>query len=355
MREVHQIPHWSAHSLNSVQALPPEFYPGRYKIEIVPDEINTTLSVFEEPLDTQDVYAEKYRNVTKHRVASPKFPSGIRKELENRNLANEGVVMSSPDIKAYLDTLVATIPADSRDSVGTRIMVKGDTIYTAPQLYFAMMENKLDESFADFVLPTSAANFLKSFLTFEDTVQFSKTQLESVILLKFVNSKSVAFVAALPATNALDCTPHKAHSNTGIVIDKQYFNDLLKRAPSQDACVVDIEICGDGTASGKIMSKTWKQDFVVLKSRLDEKDFEGHSYLTGTGENAKLSLNFSIRAELLKQLIFAQTNIFEDKVFMYFEAAGNTGIRLACRDDTGIWQTKINTLTPKRGEFNWED
>lgn len=326
------------------------------EVEIELTDTNALLSVHEVARDADEQNAEKYAQVSKFRVTAPKFAAAIRKELESKSFSFEGTVIPSVDIQTYLNTLFATLPPDSRDSVGTRIMAVGDMIYTVPQLYFAMMYNRLPEVFRDFILTSSAANFLKGFLALDETVRFEKTVLESgTVQLKFANSYSVAYINASGTNGALDCTPHRSHSNTGIALDKGYFADILKRASlgGAETCTIDIKIHKSGATEASIMSKAWKQDFAVLTGKLNPDEFAGNAALKGDGEDICLDVSFSIRPDLLSKLLFMHSTEFSDVVYLYFEPATPSGIKMAACDNTQIWQTKINTLAVKRGDFSW--
>lgn len=330
-------------------------------IEIDVGEANALLTARETAIDAilADVEVPDYvKNSYSHdlyfRVPAPKLASGIRKEIEGRDMTVSGELMSAVDLKYYLDALISTIPADAKETMGTRIMAVGDDIYTAPQLYFAIMNNRLGTQFRNFILSRSATQFIRSYLDCVDEFYFSKTELENAVVLKFACQNSIAFVNAATTRGALDCTAYKQHSETGLAVDKEYFSDILRRVGTSDACSFTVKIPEQGIAGGVIASKTWKQSFTALVSRLNISEFEGTSLLKTAEDGSRyLEIAFSLRPDLMQKLLFLGLN---DKApaYLYFEPA-QSGVKLAVCDETGIWNTKINTLTPKRNDFEWGD
>lgn len=302
-----------------------------------------------------DVIKSAYRHLSKYRIGSPKLNKGIIKELDKKDLSIDGVDIPASDLSFYLSALLGTLSSDSKDAISNRINFVGEDIYTTPQVYFAIMQNRLDKSLRDFVLSYSEAQFIKAYLDGLDLVKFSKTELENAVVLKFASQKAVAYVNANTTKGTLDCTAYKTHTLTGLAVDKAYFTDILQRLGNEDTVAISIQVNDNNTAWGDIESKFTKQSFSGLKARLDLKDFEDTAYIRTRDDNSQyLLLEFNIKPEILKKLFFTQVNP-TTPAYLYFEpASNNTGLRLAVRDETGIWQTKINALASASNNFMWE-
>ena len=328
-------------------------------IDITPTEAYALVSVSERATDEilndtaiPEQIKASYNHVSDFRVTAPKLAAGVKKEIEGKDMSVDGTDMTAVDTKVYLDALLATIPIDAKETMGTRIMAVGSDIYTAPQVFFAIMENRLPDEFRDFILSSSASQFLKSYLDIVPEFKFSKQVLENAVILKFACEDSIAFINASTTKGALDCTAYKMHGNSGFAIDKDYFSDMIRRISGQENIAFSAKLYEDH-CTGTIKSKTYKQSFDALTCRLDTQEFEGSSLLKTDDDGAKyLDIDVSIRPDLLAKLLFIGFNNAAP-AFLYFEPVGGAAMRLAIRDNTGIWQTKINTLSANRSNFEW--
>jgi hypothetical protein len=84
-------------------------------------------------------------------------------------------------------------------------------------------------------------------------------------------------------------------------------------------------------------------------------DFIDTGYLRTHEDGSRyLLLEFNIKPDLLKKLLFTQVNPTAP-AYMYFEPIpNNPGLRVAICDETGIWQTKVSALAAKTN-FAWEE
>ena len=302
-----------------------------------------------------DVIKSSYNHTSKYRIGTPKLNKGIVKELDSKDLSLTGTEISAIDLNFYISALLSTLSSDIKDAIATRVCFTGDDIWTAPQVYFAIMQNRLDKTLRDFVLSQSEATFLKTYLEGLETVLFSKIELENSVILKFASKKGIAYINASTTKGCMDCTGYKAHTLTGLAVDKPYFTDILGRLGSEDTVAVTIQINDNNTAWGNIESKYFKQSFSGLKARLNIPDFEDTGYLKTREDGSHyLLLEFNIKPDLFRKLLFTQVNP-TSPAYLYFEpAVNNTGIRVAVCDETGIWQTKVSALAAKTN-FAWED
>lgn len=312
--------------------------------------------------DIPDERRANYNSKSKIRVSSPKLNDGIKKKMQEHEVTISGEELNSVDVKLYLDTLAGTMPADARDAQSTRIMLKGDDIYSAPSVYIAVMNNRLPSpKFRDFVLSSSAVGFIRAYTSCSEKFMFDKQENANAVMLKLSCEDCIAFVVAQLMNNTIiDCTKSKKHSNTGLAIDKEWFLAQLNRVGSSGTFALQVKIYATH-GSYSILSKEYSaRDVQALKSRLDPSEFAGTDILK-TDENGEqyAEFNLDMRASILSKLLFSGTT-FNSPAFLYFEAempiAGQPPvISLAVTDDTQIWQTKINRLTVSRTDFAWED
>ena len=305
------------------------------EIEIIPAESFVTLNIHE---ISKSGELHEYDKISKHRLASPVLTSGIKERLEQYELSFTGEELSSKDFLLYLDALIPTLDSrDNRDNM--KIAFTDEKIYTAPALYFALLDNKLGSACSGYMLNQTSAKFLKTFLTQADVFEISKAE-------KFIKIKcgtSVAFVHTFSLKTAINYQDYANHTQTGITLDKKYMQDVIKRIYS-DNCTVKIRI-SDVSASCSFATENWKQDIGVLKSCLVASEFPEKYLSIDESGNKYLDIAFSIRPDILSRLLMLHTKKFEDLVNIYFEPSGMNGFKMAVADSSGLWQTKINTLS----------
>lgn len=317
-------------------------------IEIIPSGAYVTLKIHE---ISKDENHPEFDKISKHRLASPALKSGIQAQLEKYNLDFTGTTVSATDFMVYLDALIPTIPPEARDNtISSKITFTAEKIYTAPSLFFALLDNKLDPVCSDFMLTLTSAKFLKVFLAQSETCEVEKDVSPSAVILKIRCGSSIAVIHALSLKSAIDYTPYAQHSRTGIVLDKKYMQDVMKRATlDSDVCNVKVTITGT-SATCSFATRSWCQDLAVLKSRLDPTEF-GADYIKTAADGSKsIDIAFSIRPDILAKLIMTHASNFNDLVFLYFEPSGSNGFKMSASDNTCFWQTKINTLSSAKAE-----
>lgn len=317
-------------------------------IEIIPSGAYVTIKFYEV---TKDENHPEFDKISKHRLASPALKSGIKAQLEKYNLDFKGTSVSAKDFMVYLDALIPTIPVEARDNtLSSKITFTAEKIYTAPSLFFALLDNKLDPVCSDFMLTLTSAKFLKVFLDNAETCEVEKDVSPSAVILKFRCGSSIAVIHALSLKSAIDYTPYAQHNRTGIVLDKKYMQDVMKRATlDSDVCNVKINITGT-SASCSFATRSWCQDLAVFKSRLDPTEFSEDYIKTAADGTKSIDIAFSIRPDILAKLIMTHANNFNDLVFLYFEPSGTNGFKMSASDNTCFWQTKINTLSSAKAE-----
>lgn len=305
------------------------------EIELVFKETENLLIVHEEANSDNLVGADKYAQVTKYRLVPMRLKESVKKEvLATDTTHTDSCCIPSADIMGYLDALLPTITKDTRDTPATRINVSTSYLYTVPQVYSAILKNKLPEVFSNFVLTQGVALFLKSFIGLEEYVNFSKEEKNDVVMLKLSNSTAVAIVKAIGISRAFNIDQFIKVPRTGILLDKQYLTDVLKRMSLNTEPVnvhIDVE-----AEECTLVCKKFTQSLPVLSS------------------NGEGVFDFSIKPDLFAFLILSHV-MFDDYVYLLFERDENKGIlSMTVKDNTLSWHTKTRGLqAAKGGDFRW--
>lgn len=304
-------------------------------IEFNITENEAIMFVNEEPIDPEMDYANEYKRVSKYRITKTKFKEAIKKEIEAINMDFEGEEIATIDLKVYLDALLPTVAKETRD--GTNNIIFGASkVYTVPSSYAAMLKNELNPVMSGFRLSNSVANFLKTFTADVEKIKVSKTEMASgLVLLNIKSDTTVATIQCNDLSKAYDITPFEGDLPSGIVVDKAYMTDVLKRLSLiSEAVFVTITVSGtQGTMS--ILCKDMLQTVPVIGTK-------------GEGEYA-----FSIRPELLSSLMLTHTDSFGDNIFIILDSQANDKIVLGAKDETGMWLTKMGGLSRSKGNFAW--
>jgi hypothetical protein len=134
---------------------------------------------------------------------------------------------------------------------------------------------------------------------------------------------------------AYDISKYVDMPSTGVVVDKIYLMDVLKRLSlSSEPANIRIEVL-DGLGTMKVASKNMTQSIPVFNVK-------------GSG-----TFSFQIKAELLSNVIFSHMTVFSESVFIYLEQVDNNRIIMGVNDNTKLWQTKLSGLTAAKDDFAW--
>lgn len=305
------------------------------QVEIHIKENEAVMHIFEEPIDEEIQDAEKYRQRSRFRITKPRVKEVVKTELMKINTEVEGVQIPSVDFMLYMNALYPTVSKEKRESTNNVLFSK-EHIYTVLSPYSAVMENRLPEVLSGFRLQNSVVNFLMNFVSQDENFTIDKQDRgNGMVVLTVKVGNSVAEIKCADMSRAFDMTNFVTTPTNGVIVDKAYLVDVLKRMNlSSEAAFVEIAI-SEGVGTLKIVSKNMTQNIPVIKTK---------------GEG---SFPFSIRAELLSSVIFSHANYFGENIFLYLEHGSNGNIVLAVKDNTDLWQTKITGLAPSKGDFAW--
>jgi hypothetical protein len=179
-------------------------------------------------------------------------------------------------------------------------------------------------------------NFLKNFIGSEPNFQLAKEIGQGgMVILTVTAGESIATIKCPDMNRAYDITNFMEIPESGVVVDKDYLKDVLKRISlGNEPANIDISI-ENGFGFLKATTKTMTQQIPVV---------------TAKGEGA---FSFQIRADLLSNLIFSHADYFGENVFLYLTTNERGNITLAVKDNTSMWHTKITGLAQSKGDFEW--
>jgi hypothetical protein len=306
------------------------------EVELHIKENEAVMHIHEVPIDDTLANASEYNQESKFRITKPRLKDVVKAEIQKINMELEsGSQVNSVDLLVYINALLPTVAKETRESTNN-VMFGDDHVYAVLAPYSAIMPNKLPDVLKGFRLQNSVVSFLKNFISDAQTFVIEKADMgNGMVVLTVKVNDSVAMIKCADMSRAFDITNFISVPANGIVVDKAYLIDVLKRMSlSAEAAFVEIVIA-EGKGTMKVVSKNMTQNIPVINAK-------------GDG-----LFPFSIRAELLSNVVFSHSSVFGENVFFYLEHTERGNIVLACTDNTQMWQTKMTGLTPSKGDFAW--
>lgn len=291
--------------------------------------------------DRKHLYSQK----TPFLVARHKNNSLVSKSINELNFDGEGKVIDSPTLMFYLDLLYPVVSREVRDNT-SYIMFGDEHVYTALPTYVAIVDNafgsdesrvELPEELRGFKLQNTSANFLRNLITQSDTFEVSRKDLErSAVELTVKSGNTVTSIKCPDMARAHNITGNLVVPEHGVVVDKGYLLDALKRISLiPDPATITIKIA-DGVATMDLKSKLVKQTIPVLTSK-------------GEGE-----FIFQLKADMVSNLIFGQSKVLGSDTFIYIEKDDSgQKVSLAFKDTTKLWMTKVQQLAVAPEHSTW--
>ena len=283
--------------------------------------------VFEEPIDTEYEFADKLYRQNRFTLSLVRaVTDSVKKELLDVSFSDEGTPVNGEDILKYFNALIPTVRDVKQAGVATRFNVVGEYMYTTPQQFVAVMRNDIKE-FADFILTKASAEFVRVFFSNEPVTNvYIQENSNGSKMIRLTNGGSCALVKAQGVANAFDITRYVDMPKDGVVVDKKYFCDVLRRLTDSKEAVKFI------ITPDEIVLRQSRAELAVpvIMNRLPD-GFD--------------KVSISIALATLQNIVFAHF-IAGDKLFVYFTEGNNNKLDVTFTDDSQtadgshLWWTK---------------
>jgi hypothetical protein len=294
--------------------------------------------------NVEESVASRYTQTTQFRLTKADALEGTKREMKNALASvtpnTQFKAIPKADLGLYLDALIPLIPKEARDSIHTRLTFGEDFVYTVPQTYAAMMENKLPDEMKNLILTNNTAIIMQQFCSLEDTTEVAKFNLGvaadapantvSGIQLILRNSQSTAVLKGYGMMKAFKIDNYTSIPDVGVAFDRNYFSDVMKRFKTDITININVD-----NATCVIANESMTQAIPVIKSK-------------GSGEFA-----FTIKPDMLTNIVFSHaTAACDNFIFMYLTQENNK-ISVTCHDGSKLWRTKANGLTLVKNDYKW--
>lgn len=291
---------------------------GDTVLEIESNKIK--LTVFEESVDTGDVYKSAWR------FDNIPIKQTVLNSI-NVSLPENAEQIETLPLQLYTSALLPILQnstsmngmmqfgADVKDEDGNTVQPSQVVAFTPT--FNTLLVNQLPDIFKGISFYYRAILFLKSVVCTYDFVQVARSE-QYICFADEGNFE--AYVRYV--TKVADYKPYiemfkKDHA---VMLDRQYFKDVLKRLS-----LVDEQVCVSIDSEAQYLSVSnskFAQEIPILK----EKNMTGLE-----------KVSFKIKPEVLEKTIIGDDNQFSTCIFMYISPQERGGWTLVFSDDTGAW------------------
>ena len=237
----------------------------------------------------------------------------------SRQLPDDTAKWSTVPTKSILCYVANMLPIMTSEGNATlyNILTFGDDFVVAfNQRFNTLMSNVLPDEFKGISLNYRAVSFMKSVICNSDMVEVSKTETQLV----FKTGDSEAFVKFLTRLPAYKMFLESYKEDHGIVIDRQYFKDVLKRLALVNE---NITLVINGEVGELTVSNTkFRQKVSILQSKAMEDLGEVH---------------LKVRPQVFQQAIVGDDNQFGEELCIYFVKGDNGGYTTIFTDLSKSW------------------
>lgn len=222
----------------------------------------------------------------------------------------------SSDLLLYIDSLFPLMSNDSASSLVSKLNFAKDYIFVTASYISSFFVNRLPDAFKDLTLGYSSVNFLKRLCDGVESIDVQRLDkylcIESGMTEAFLRYQRVK-VKHEPYVNRMN-------SDNGIVLDRLYLKDVLKRmsVSSQDGVAKMVE-------DGLEVSNEGFTQIIPLNNKKGEVD----------------TLRFKMSVPVMVKTILGDDNVMPEELFLYFVKTGASGYLLYVKDSTGAWFSVI--------------
>lgn len=279
------------------------------KVEFSKDGSRVKLSVYEEP-NSEEESDKRLAQVSSFRMNSPVIIESIKKEVL-MDFPSESETLLTGDISLYVSSLFPLVTNESASSPSSTMYFDDEYVFVISSSASSFFKNKLPDAFKGYALGYSAVNFLKKVVESCESISVCKEDryicLETENVQAFLRHKKMGF-------NYKGFVQRFSKDN-GIVIDRLYFKDVLKRMSIRG---------GNGSISvkGENLELSNEEFFQVIPIEKSKGDVEG--------------VSFKVPTSLLSKAIIGVDEVFPGSLRMYF-VKGSPGYSLFISDGMGAW------------------
>lgn len=318
------------------------------EIEItMSEETGYRIIVHEEPIDTEDEYADGYRKKSQFKINPVHVTDGRKKEISARMADSESDEWSELNVGKvgiYANTLLPVTGNDERgvNNFSNKINFYGGKAYAIPLTHGIIMNNVI-EVLDNILFTSSAFSFMWNMIgnngDIEEPVTISKVEDGELVLIKVKKGETIASIKTYNGTKCFKLKDVDIPDN-GVVIDKEYMIDVIRRMSLTKGDVKFKVDCDN--ASFVIESDSMTQEVPIIKAK---------------GEGV---YEFSLSPQIISSMMLAHVQFFDNNVFMYLRKNAKGKIDMVITDSTKVaetgervWYSYIENIACKGVATKW--
>lgn len=279
------------------------------------DGLKIALTVVEDSLSDAEV-----KNTSVWVFDNPQINRATFAELSRKLPADDAnwSPVQTKSILCYVANMLPVMTSEGNSTLYNILTFGEDFVVAFNQRFNTLMQNVLPEEFKGISLNYRAVSFMKSVICNSDMVYVSKT--ETQLVFKTDDSEAfVKFLTRLPAYKAFVESYKEDH---GIVIDRQYFKDVLKRLALVNENITLVIDASKGNIS--VSNTKFHQSIPITQSK-------------GMEEMGEIRLK--VRPQVFQQAIIGDDSQFGDDLCVYFVKGDNGGYTTIFTDFSKSWMS----------------
>lgn len=279
------------------------------KLDIEDNNVRTKITIHEVPIDE-----EKDAKLAQDSIFDVENAPILKKILDDikSEFPEENNTVTSSDLLLYLSSLLPLLNNDSANSVASKLNFAEDYVFTLSSSTSAFFVNQLPDEFKGITLGYSSVGFLKKLCEGSDFISVAKNK----AYLCIESGNTQAFMRYKPIKINYKTYVQRKSKEKGIVVDRLYMKDVLKRL-------------GSTSADGKMSIESDK--YLKVMNNVFEQSVPLENCKSGTE-----GITFKISIPILSSLILGSDDVFSSDIYMYFVETSRSYI-LYLQDKTGAW------------------
>lgn len=274
------------------------------------DGVKIKLTVHEEALEEED---SRLSQNSVFLLENAPILSNIKKDIQ-MTMPDDCDTISSGDLLIYVDSLFPILDNSTVNGMGSKLNFMDDYVFVISSYASAFFVNKLPDAFKELTLGYSSVSFLKKLCESVEEVIISKT--ENHLCIQAGNVE--AFMRYQKVKVKYQVYVQKMSKDVGIVVDRLYLKDVLKRM-------------GNLSNDGKMIVG---EDLEVVNSSFNQMVPIVNKKEGSDGVSFKFSVPF------IEKCIIGSDSVFTGDIFMYFVDSGR-GYILYLMDKSGTWFSSV--------------
>lgn len=294
--------------------------------------------------DAEVEVVESFKEPSRYKLIVIPVKETVKEKLLKQLLKPEGEpeVVGTAELSSYFLTLLPLLVTSEKAvaQYGNTIIFTDESVYTVAPSFIVILSNILGKAFQHVTFTGAMANIIKNIIESSETIDvYRKDMKEQGIVVLYISAgDSVASIVASDDSHALNLEGYKGIPESGVVVDKEYMLDVLKRMSLDKLVRVEADI-DEGVL--KVESSVMHQTVPLLMKK-------------GAGV-----FKFTLDSQILSSIVLAHATWLGSNLFLYFAQVTDETVNLIVSDELQtkegkrFWLSRVNRLSAKNINAKW--